>query len=257
MKPSNSTLFSILTVIALLTLAACEDRETDLIEGAATEAAGDDTANSLTSAEQQEGWQLLFDGTSLAGWKGFKTDSISSKWLIDDNAIHFYPDEPGSGGDIITRDVFQNFELSFEWKIGECGNSGVIYLVEEADEHENTWVTGPEYQILDDACHPDAENGDDRTAGSAYDVYPVTEDVVLPAGQWNESRIVVNDGRVEHWLNGTRVVEYELGNEDWDARIADSKWTEYPNFGTVTEGHIALQDHGDPVWYRDIKIRRL
>lgn len=241
MKPSNTRIFGILTVAVMIALAACETRETDLIERAGAE----------------EGWQLLFDGSSLADWKGFKTDSISGKWLIDDNAIHFDPDEPGSGGDIVTRDVFQDFELSFAWKIGECGNSGVMYLVEEADEHENTWVTGPEYQILDNTCHPDAEVGDDRTAGSAYDVYPVTEDVARPAGEWNESRIVVNDGQVEHWLNGTRVVEYELGSEDWDAQIAESKWTEYPDFGSVSEGHVALQDHGDPVWYRDIKIRRL
>lgn len=248
-----------LCTAALFTLAACEGRETDLIEGAGSDAATttEGSLNSLTSAEQSEGWQLLFDGSSLADWKGFKTDSISSKWQVDDNVIHFDPDEPGDGGDIITRDVFSNFELAFDWKVGECGNSGVMYLVEEADEHESTWVTGPEYQILDDACFPDAENGANQLAGSAYDVYPVSEDVVRPAGEWNTARIVVNNGQVEHWLNGTRVVEFEMGSEDWDARLAESKWTEYPAFGTVSEGHIALQDHGDPVWYRNIKIRRL
>jgi len=247
----------ILSIILMTTVGACQGRETDLIEGAGENTAPEDSTNVLTAADQEEGWELLFDGRSFNNWKGFKTDSISGKWIIDDHAIHYDPDEPGTGGDIITSEAFDNFELSFEWKIGECGNSGVIYLAEEADERDNTWETGPEYQILDNTCHPDVENGPDRTAGSAYDVYASNEDVTRPAGEWNESRILVEGRRVEHWLNGTNVVEYELESDDWQARIADSKWTDYPEFGTVDSGHIALQDHGDPVWYRKIKIRRL
>ncbi len=257
MKRSNAIPSIIFSTLLVCTLAACEGRETDLIEGAGTEAAQDDSINVLTSAEQEEGWDLLFDGQSLANWRGFNTDSISGKWTVDDQAIHFDPDEPGSGGDIMTPDVYEDFELAFDWKIGECGNSGVIYLAEEAEGRETAWETGPEYQLLDNTCHADAENGPDRTAGAAYDVYGPDTDVTRPAGEWNESRIVVDDGRVEHWLNGTNIIEYELGSDEFQERLADSKWTDYPDYGTVDEGHIALQDHGDPVWFRNIKIRRL
>ena len=254
---SISTPTGILTLALLFSLTACEGRETDIIEGAGADMAPDDSVNVLTTADREDGWDLLFNGQNLNNWKGFKSDSISSKWVIDDHAIHFDPDEPGEGGDIMTAETYEDFELSFEWKIGECGNSGVIYLAEEADERENTWVTGPEYQILDDTCHPDAEVGPDRRAGAAYDVYGPSEDITRPAGEWNESRILVDDSRIEHWLNGTKVVEYERGGDDWQTRIADSKWTDYPDYGTVEEGHIALQDHGDPVWFRKMKIRRL
>lgn len=247
--------------VLLLILAACEAQDVDLDETAADTTAADTSAsdmiNALTSAEEGEGWEMLFTGDGFENWKGYRTDSIPGKWVVDDNAIHFDPDVEGSGGDLVTRDEYGSFELSFDWKIGECGNSGVIYLASESDDYEQLWNTGPEYQVLDNTCHPDAEVGTHRQAAANYDVNAPSEDLTRPAGEWNEARIVVDSTHVEHWLNGTRVVEYELGSEAWQQQIADSKWTDYPDYGTMRQGRIALQDHGNPVWFRNIKIREL
>ena len=250
----NITLVAALAL--LFTTAACEVREMDVIEGSA-DTTRTDTVNVLTSDEEGDGWQMLFAGDDLSNWRGFQTDSVPGKWVVDDNAIHFDPDEPGSGGDLVTREQYRNFELSFEWKISECGNSGVIYLASADEQYEQPWNTGPEYQILDNTCHPDAEVGEHRHAAAAYDVYGPATDVTRPAGEWNQSRIVVDSMHVEHWLNGTKVVEYELGSDDFQQRVSESKWTDYPDYGTVEEGYIAFQDHGDPVWYRKIRIREL
>lgn len=252
----TSTLNTGAVVVLLLVLTACEARDTDVSEGAEDQTVAD-SVNVLTSAEEGEGWEILFSEENLDRWKGFQSDSIPGKWVVDDSAIHFDPDAEGSGGDIVTREAFSNFELSFDWKISECGNSGVIYLASEDDAYEQPWNTGPEYQILDNSCHPDAEVGTHRQAAANYDVHAPSEDVSNPAGEWNQSRIVVDSMHVEHWLNGTMVLEYELGGEEWQQRVSGSKWTEYADYGTMREGHIALQDHGDPVWFRKIKIREL
>lgn len=248
--------FGATAVVLFLILSACETRQMDVIEGAADTSATD-SVNVLSSDEQADGWELLFAGGSLDDWKGYRTDSLPAKWIVDDNAIHYDPDEPGSGGDLVTREEYGSFELSFDWKISECGNSGVIYLASESEDYEQLWNTGPEYQILDNTCHPDAEEGAHRHAASNYDVNAPSEDVTRPAGEWNEGRIIVDSTRVEHWLNGQKVVEYELGSEEWQQRISESKWTDYPDYGTMREGRIALQDHGDPVWFRRIMIREL
>lgn len=212
--------------------------------------------NTLTAEEEAEGWQLLFDGQEITKWRGFQRADIPSKWVIDDNAIHFTGAEEGEGGDIITIDQYDNFELELDWKIGECGNSGIIYRVVEG-EHRAPWETGPEMQVLDNTCHPDAQNGPDRYAGANYAIHPVPAEVAKPGGEWNHVRLVVNGNHVEHWLNGEKIVEYELGSDDWKQRVAASKFNEMPGYGMATSGHIALQDHGDPVWYRNIKIRPL
>lgn len=243
-------------MVLLLVLSACEARQMDVIESA-EETSPRDTVNVLASDEQSEGWELLFTGEDLSTWKGFQSDSIPGKWVVDDNAIHFDPDVEGSGGDIMTRDTYGDFELSFEWKISECGNSGVIYLASEDAQFEQPWNTGPEYQILDNTCHPDAEVGGHRQAAANYDVHAPTEDLTNPPGEWNQARIIVDSSAVEHWLNGRRVVAYELGSGEWEQLVFESKWTDYPDYGTIREGHIALQDHGDPVWFRKIKIREL
>lgn len=243
-------------MVLLLVLSACETRQMDVIEGA-EDTSPSDTVNVLSSDEEGEGWEMLFAGDNFEKWKGFQSDSVPGKWVIDQNAIHFDPDEEGSGGNIVTRDTYGNFELSFEWKISECGNSGVIYLASEDAQYKQPWNTGPEYQILDNSCHPDADVGAHRQSAANYDVHAPSEDLTKPVGEWNQARIVVDSSHVEHWLNGTAVVEYELGSEEWKQAIGESKWTEYPDYGTVREGHIALQDHGDPVWFRKIKIREL
>lgn len=221
--------------------------------GSSTEMAMNDSLNALSAEEKDEGWQLLFDGEDLSQWRGFKQDSIPAGWTIDENAIHFTGE--ASGGDLITEEEYDSFELQLDWKIAEGGNSGIMFHVTE--ENDRTYQSGPEVQVLDDAAHPDAQNGRDRLAGANYALHAPSKDVVKPAGEWNHMRIVVDGSRVEHWMNGEKIVEYELGSEDWKARVAASKFGEMPNYGTAGTGHIALQDHGDPVWYRNIKIKRL
>jgi len=154
----------------------------------------------------------------------------------------------------MTREQFANFELMLEWKIAPGGNSGIMYRVTE--EYDYSYKSGPEMQVLDDAAHEDAQSRL-TAAGSNYALYPAPAGVVKPAGEWNLVRLVVNRNHVEHWLNGQKVVEYELMSPDWETRVKQSKFVEWPNYGRATQGHIALQDHGDQVAYRNIKIQVL
>jgi hypothetical protein len=159
-----------------------------------------------------------------------------------------------AGGDIITTRQYGDFELQLEWKISPGGNSGIMYRVTE--DAEATYETGPEMQVLDDARH--ADGGSPLTsAGSCFGLYPAPRGVVKPAGEWNAARILVRGSHVEHWLNGVKLLEYELGSEDWAARVAGSKFGQWPGYGKAARGYIALQDHGDEVAYRNIKLREL
>jgi hypothetical protein len=195
-------------------------------------------------------WIVLFDGRSLQAWRGFRRESVPAGWQVVSGELT----RVGEAGDLITRDQFGDFELELEWKVTEGGNSGIMYRVTE--EGEATYETGPEMQVLDDARHKD---GATRltSAGSAYGLYAAPAGVVKPAGEWNAVRIMVRGDQVEHWLNGTRVVEYRLGSPDWEAKVAASKFSRWPGYGRAASGHIALQDHGDRVAYRDIRIRKL
>lgn len=206
--------------------------------------------NTLTAAERDAGWRLLFDGRTTDGWRGYHMDSMPSGWKVVEAALT----RVGEGGDIMTREQFANFELMLEWKIAPGGNSGIMYRVTE--EYDYSYKSGPEMQVLDDAAHEDAQSRL-TAAGSNYALYPAPAGVVKPAGEWNLVRLVVNRNHVEHWLNGQKVVEYELMSPDWETRVKQSKFVEWPNYGRATQGHIALQDHGDQVAYRNIKIRAL
>ena len=208
--------------------------------------------NALSEAEIADGWSLLFDGASIEWWRGFRQDSLPGSWQVADGALYYNGE---GGGDIVTVEEYGDFEFAFDWKISEAGNSGVIYRADE--DHDAPWMTGPEYQILDNFGHPDRNNGDDRLAGANYDMHAVDPDVANAAGEWNTARIVADGAHIEHWLNGQKVVEYEMWSDDWQDAVANSKWTDYPDYGSVEVGHIALQDHGDPVWYRNLKIRRI
>ncbi len=199
------------------------------------------------------GWMTLFDGTGLDAWRGFRMDTIPPCWgMAEDRTLHC----TGEGqGDLMTRDTFADFVLELEWKISPCGNSGIMYRVTEV--YDAPWKSGPEMQVLDNACHPDGANPL-TSAGACYGLYPPMDSTaVRPAGMWNQVRIVVDSAHVEHWLNGKKVVEYELWSEDWKQRVAASKFSKFPEFGKAREGHIVLQNHGDPVWYRNIRIQRL
>jgi len=206
--------------------------------------------NALTPAEQAAGWRLLFDGTTTAGWRGFKMDSMPAAWQVVDGALT----RVAAGGDIVTRERFRDFELSLEWKVAAGGNSGIFYRASE-DEDAIYW-TAPEMQVLDDARHPDGRSRL-TAAGSDYGLYPAPAGVVKPAGAWNRVRLVVLGHHVEHWLNGVKVVAYELGSPDWEAKVKASKFAPHPRYGRNAEGYIGLQDHGDRVAYRNIKIRVL
>ncbi|HYR30653.1 MAG TPA: DUF1080 domain-containing protein [Gemmatimonadales bacterium] len=213
-------------------------------------ASGPAALNTLTAAERSGGWRLLFDGKTTAGWRGFKQDSAPSGWQVVDGALT----RAASGGDIITRDKFRNFELTLEWNIAPAGNSGIFYRGSEDDDA--IYWNAPEMQVLDDAGHVDGKSRL-TAAGAAYDVYPSPAGVVKPAGQWNQVRLVVKGKHVEHWLNGLKVVEYEFGSPDWTAKVKASKFAGHPHYGRNTTGYIGLQDHGDQVAFRNIKIRVL
>ena len=213
-----------------------------------------DAPNTLSSQEKADGWKLLFDGTSTAGWRGYKKDAAPEGWQVADGAISLVGKKVG---DLITADEYENFEFAFEWKISKNGNSGVFYLVQEKPELANTYNSGPEYQVIDNGGHPDAKNGFDRYAGANYALQAPRKDNTKPVGEWNQSRIVTNGARVEHWLNGEKLVEYELWSDAWKAQVAASKFKAMPAYATSKKGHLALQDHGDPVSYRSLKIRVL
>jgi len=241
-----------LKIIAVFLLAACLSYPV----AAQTKKAGAPTDNTLTKAEKAAGWTLLFDGKSMDQWRGFHKDNVPSSWQVQDGAIAL---TGKGGGDIITKNQYENYELMLDWKISEGGNSGIIYNVSEDPQYKATYHTGPEMQVLDDERHPDAKQGKNgnRQAGSNYDMIPLSTPAVKPAGQWNHVKLVVNKGHVEHWLNGKKVVEYQFGSPQWEAMVKNSKFAEMPGYGRIKKGHIALQDHGDKVWYKNIKIRQL
>ena len=209
--------------------------------------------NRLTPAEEAEGWRLLFDGESLDGWRGYRRQSVPAGWSAEGGVLAFAPGaDSGGGGDLITAERFGDFELSLEWKIGPSGNSGIFYRVTE-EERAPYW-SGPEMQILDDDGHADGKSPK-TSAGSNYALHEPQNHVVRPVGEWNRVRIVVSGAHVEHWLNGARAVAYELWSAEWEAAVAKTKFAEWPRYGRARRGHVGLQDHGDPVWFRNIKIR--
>jgi Domain of Unknown Function (DUF1080) len=203
--------------------------------------------NTLTAVEKKAGWTLLFDGKSTAGWRGFQTPEPDAGWTAKGELA---PD-PKTSKDIMTRDRFENFDLTFEWKISAKGNSGVMFHVSEAGKQ--TYESGPEYQVLDNnRGEPPLEQ-----AGGLFALYAPEGAVTKPVGEFNQSRLIVNHGRVEHWLNGVKVTAYDMNSADFKARVAASKFKAWPPFAASPTGHIALQNHGDAVAFRSLKIRVL
>ncbi|MBP6668817.1 MAG: DUF1080 domain-containing protein [Gemmatimonadales bacterium] len=227
-----------LCVVPMFLLCSCA--------GAGTPAVGGEASIAMRAG----GWTSLFDGRSTAGWRGYHQATVPAGWTVVDGALT----RTGEGGDIITVGEYGSFELELEWQVAPGGNSGVMYRVTE--EGEYSYHTGPEMQILDDAAHADGLNRL-TAAGACYGLYAGPAGVVKPAGEWNTARIVVRGSQVEHWLNGQRVVSYELGSADWTAKVAASKFAQWPGYGRAARGHIALQDHGDRVAFRHIRLREL
>jgi len=218
-----------------------------------------DQADPAPAAVSGNDWQVLFDGTTLAGWRTYGEARPRPNWIVEDGALVLDVDdatEGMTGGDLITDQQYENFELELEWKISPGGNSGIFFGVREIEGQDVAYETGIEMQILDDDVHPDGARPE-TSSGACYALYPPAEDVVRPVGEYNQARIVARDGHVEHWLNGVRIVEYTIGSDDWAARVAASKFADWPHFARYRRGHIALQDHTDRVWFRNIRIREL
>lgn len=236
---------------ALLGALACSTQGsngTDTASGTSQLPASDSAARTATG---DTAWRSLFDGQSTDGWRKYRGTGMHPQWQVKDGML-MVAGKGGDAGDIVTVDQFGDFELELEWKVPPGGNSGIFYRA--AETAERVYETAPEYQVLDDARHPDGKNPL-TSAGAAYGLYAPPRGVVKPAGEWNQTRIVARGSRVEHWLNGQKVVDYELGGADWSAKVQASKFKDWPGYGKSARGHIGLQDHGDTVSFRNIRIR--
>lgn len=241
--------------VALAIAFACKDKSKETKE---------EVEEKVTEmAEQKESeWITLFDGTSFDGWHMYNGGGITEPWKLEDGAMVFYPPEErpeGANYNLVTDEEFTDFVLTMDWKIAEGGNSGFFWGVKEGEKYGQPYLTGPEIQVLDDERHPDAQNGEDRLAGSLYDIIPPSENVVKPAGEWNSVELMINhktnQGHVV--LNGTKIVEFPVQGPEWDELVANSKFADWEDFAAFKTGKIGLQDHGDVVAYRNIKIKEL
>lgn len=219
------------------------------------------TTDTTTEAAVTEEWISLFDGQTFNGWSKYGGGEVGKAWKIENGELYLDVAnkdgwQTGDGGDIVTNEEFENFHFKYEWKIAPNGNSGVIFLVHESPEYQYPWQTGPEMQVLDNAGHPDAKIISHR-AGDLYDLIVSSEETVKPAGEWNQAEIVINQGKLDFYLNGVNIVSTQLFTPEWEALIAKSKFKDMPGFGKYKKGKIALQDHGDVVHYRNLMIKRL
>jgi len=203
----------------------------------------------MTAPDTTGGWRALFDGKTTAGWRGFRQKQMPDGWQVVDGALT----RVARATDIVTSDQFGDFELTLEWKLPSNGNSGIFYRVTEDDDV--MWHTAPEFQLIDNAYKEPLKPG--QLAGANYDLHPPSRDVTRPIGSWNEARVLVRGAHVEHWLNRVKVVEYELWTEDWERRVRESKFKDYPGYARARRGHIGLQEHDSRVAFRDIRIRQL
>ena len=209
--------------------------------------------NNLTVEEIAEGWHLLFDGKSTEGWRGYQKETFPEEgWEVVDGSIHKIAE--AGGGDILTIDPYQDFDFRFEWKVAPGANSGVMYRVSESEER--SYYTGPEYQVLDDDRHNNGKNPV-TSAASIYALFAPENKRLKPVGEYNAGRIVVKGNTLEHYLNGELVVTKEIGSEEWNNQVQNSKFQKWPKFAKMPKGHIVLQDHGDDVWFRNLKIKPL
>jgi Domain of Unknown Function (DUF1080) len=239
-------------VFAAIAFAACNSSETN-------NATTDTTATADTTSAMQSmdtGWVSLFDGATLNRWHAFGQTS-AGKWSVDSGVIHLSSSAKGDDGDLVSNDGFANFDLKLDWKISKAGNSGVLFYVQDdKPKYEDTYKTGPEMQVLDDERHEDNKLPTHR-AGSLYDMIQATPGAVKPAEQWNAVEILSNNGKLDFYMNGVHAVNTTMWDDNWNKMVAGSKFKEWPAFGTFKSGHIALQDHGNDVWFRNIMIKKL
>ena len=215
--------------------------------------------NKLNENESSEGWILMFDGNTTSGWRTYHGSAPPEGWKCEDGCLKCLGYGKNGGGDIVyAKDLFRDFHLKFEWRISQGGNSGVFYMAQELPD-EPIWKSAFELQILDNESHPDAKLGmnKNRQAGSLYDLVPAEPQNSRPAGIWNSVEIISDKRKVMHFMNGEKILEYRIESESFNELIGRSKFGSLPEFGKYREGFIGLQDHGDEVWYRNLKIRRL
>jgi hypothetical protein len=218
------------------------------------------TPNTLTAAEKQAGWKLLFDGTTMKGWHTYLKDTVGSRWHVKDGAIVFDPSQPQSGGgDLVTNGIYENYELNLEWKISNGGNSGIIFDVQENPKYEDTYLTGPEMQVLDNINASDNKK-QNHLAGCLYDMAgDATVSKPHPVGEWNQVRLIQNKGHLTFWLNGIQTFDGQIGSDAWNKMVAGSKFADkdFADFAKVAKGRIALQQHPGYSGWRNIKIKQL
>jgi len=214
------------------------------------------TSNELSPKEKQQGWQLLFDGKTTDGWHNYLKPSAGPAWSASDGLLQLDPTVKDGRGDIVTAKEYENFELSIDWNIAEEGNSGIMFNVQEDKAYDNTYITGPEYQLLDDKKAEDNKQPN-HLAASLYDIIAPAKEVENPAGQWNHTVIRLQNGKLTFWLNGVQTVKTQLWDANWDAMVAKSKFKDWKGFAAFHKGHISLQDHGYHIAFRNIKIREL
>lgn len=244
---TNSALNQIICVLVLLFVSCSPQKQ-----------ANEET---VATPEPEPEWVDLFDGQTLNGWKRYNANDIGPMWKVEDGVIACFSEGGGEasdiGGSLITVKQYGNFELSLEFKLSPDGNSGIMYHIVEADSLQYAYSSGPEYQLVDDGTDAYSPSNNRITAAS-YDMYAASADKKLnPVGEWNTAGIVYDNGHVEHWLNGEKVLEFEEGSEDWTKRYNESKWVGYPGWNQFKTGSIGIQDHGNYTWFRNIRIKEL
>jgi hypothetical protein len=254
---------SLLMIAAVGLFASCNNEgETSNTNDTSTAEPPAATATLLTDEEVKEGWVSLFDGETTKGWHKYGGAPVGAAWKVENGMLRLDANQKENwqikdGGDIITDEEYENFHLKLEWKIDTCGNSGVIfYIHEDTAKYEWPWMTGPEMQVLDNKCHPDAKIVKHR-AGDLYDLITSSPETVKPANEWNVAEIKSENGQLEFYLNTVKIVSTKMWDEAWKQMVAGSKFKDMKDFGTYKKGRIGLQDHGNNVWFRNIKIRKL
>ena len=246
----------LIAAAVVLTLTACDSTKNTGMKTATTD------STSTTTTTTADGWTPLFDGKTTAGWHTYGKQTIGKAWKVEDGTLRLDAAskkdwQTAEGGDIVTDREFENFHLKLDWKIAPNGNSGIMFYINEDEaKYPYPWHTGPEMQVLDNAGHPDAKIIKHR-AGDLYDLISVSQETVKAAGEWNTAEILADKGSLRFVLNGTEVLNTTMWNDEWRTMIANSKFKDMPAFGTYKKGKIALQDHGDNVWFKNIMIKEL
>lgn len=256
----TSLAFCLLAAIIIGCNSAETNSETTSADSTQTTTAMNTQTGGLTEDEKKEGWQSLFDGTSTSGWHVYGKSGAGSSWKTADGVLYLdstKTDGKRDEGDLVTDKEYENFHLALDWKLAPGGNSGVIFLIkEDIGTYKRTYETGPEMQVLDNDGHNDGKIPKHR-AGDLYDLVACSTETVKPTGEWNHAEIKMDKGKLDFYLNGTNVVSTTMWDDNWNKMIAGSKFKSMPGFAKFKKGKIALQDHGDPVWYKDIKIKEL